>query len=101
MRQEDVKIRKEGATVDCTLMCRSRQQALFLTGYADDNPPLGYILLMSKVRRRPKGGKARFVTLCYQHTGNQNHPPMTEWQDWVDTLDVEQQIASSHKPIRL
>lgn len=101
MREEDIKVRQEGRSVDCVLLCRSRNQALHLTAYADDNPPLGYIMLMSKIRRRPRGGRARFVTLCYRHTDNQQHPPMTDWQEWVDTLDVEHQIASSDRPVRL
>ena len=79
MRAEDVKVRKDGASVDCVLMCKTKRDAISAYDYADENPPLGYILLMGKLRRRPRGGRARFLTLCFRHTGNDEHPPMTEW----------------------
>ena len=56
MRTEDIKVRKEGKSVDCMMMCRSRNQALHALAYADDNPPLGYILLMGKTKGTAVGG---------------------------------------------
>ena len=94
MREEDVTVRDGGRTVDCQLMARSIDQAFRIAEHADQNPPLGYIMLMAKIRRRAKGGRARFVTLCFRLTGNAEYPPMEDWRDWNATLEAEQRMAS-------
>jgi hypothetical protein len=93
MRQDDVKVRHKGDEVDCQIMCKTWDHAARALKHVEDNPPLGYILLMGKIRRRARGGRARFLTMCFRHTGNVEHPPMTDWEDWNATLQEEQQIA--------
>lgn len=96
MKSEDVTIQQKGQTVQCRFRTPSNACAHELHSYADNNPPLGYILLHFGCARRRKGGKKRYVTLTYQHTGNSDHPPMIDWRDWDATLQGEKRLIQIH-----
>lgn len=93
MRQEDIKIVNGGVTVICSLEAKGNQTAHEVHAFADENPPLGYILLSCSIARRRNGGQLRFIRLKYQHTGNDEHPPMDDWEQWTETLAAEQKIS--------
>ena len=101
MRYDDVEIRDGGELVNVRFLARGVDPALAVVAHAEAAPPLGYILKSSRVSRRPKGGRARFVTLTYAHTGNEHHPPMDDWVEWAETLGEEEDIARGSAPVAL
>lgn len=93
MNQSDVLIKDGGRDVTCRILAKSLLPAHRVHRYADENPPIGYILLHVTMARRKKGGKARFIRLNYHYTGRSPLPPMATWEEWDATLDEEQRIA--------
>ncbi len=92
MKSEDVTIERGGTYVTCAFHVPSRAVAHQVHEYAEDNPPLGYVLLRFGCSRRRKGGVKRFLRLSYEHTGNAEYPPMDSWEAWDATLFAEQRI---------
>ena len=90
---DGVTIEDGGKNVRVRIFANHRASAISAYEWSDDNPPLGYILLFSQIRRREKGGKARFLDLHFRHTGNREWPPMTGYKDWLDTTEEERRIA--------
>lgn len=93
MDSRDIELKDGGWLVTCRIFARSLLPAQSAHLYADENPPIGYILLRASIARRKKGGKARFLRLTYQYTGKSPMPPMCKWEEWDATLEEEQRIA--------
>lgn len=93
MNQSDIVIQDGGKKVTCRIMAKSLLPAQRAHVYADENPPIGYVLLHVTTARRKKGGRARFLRLNYVYTGKSPMPPMATWEEWDATLDAEQRIA--------
>jgi hypothetical protein len=97
MNQSDVVIKDGGRNVTCRIQARSLLPAHRAHVYADENQPIGYVLLRASIARRKRGGKVRFLRLNYTYTGKSPEPPMESWEEWDETLQAEQKIARGVK----
>ncbi len=97
MNESDIAIQDGGRKVTCRIMAKSLLPAHRAHVYADENPPIGYVLLHVTTAKRKKGGRARFLKLNYVYTGKSPMPPMATWEEWDATLDAEQRIARGEK----
>lgn len=93
MKPEDVTFDARGKIVSVRLFARTIRHALAVVAHAEEEIPLGYTLKTSKISRRPRGGRARFVTLTYEHGGSEKYPPMATFGEWKDTMAPEEAIA--------
>lgn len=98
MRERDIFIKEGGKDVQCRVQAADVAAACELYKYADENHPLGYVLLSATIARRKKGGRVRFVLLSYFHTGNVKHAPEADWRAWVNILEAEQRVGRGLSP---
>jgi len=87
-------ITRGGESVQVLIHARDSLRARLAAEHAENNPVDGYILLQWTVRRRPKGGKLRFLTLLFRHTGTDKHPPLTDELEWCELMQEEIEVAS-------
>ena len=93
MREQDIEIDEGGRRVACRMNAKTLELAHLVHKFADENHPKGYVLSSAKITRRPKGGRLRYVTLIYRHTGTEYHTPIADWDEWDELLAPEQAIA--------
>lgn len=93
MRADAVEIHDQGRNVNFRIRATDLDAAHRAHKYADENHPEGYILLTARISRRAKGGRTRWLTLSYRHTGNEHHAPEMDAEEWRDLLVPERIIA--------
>lgn len=93
----NVNVKNQGQLVTARLFARTPELAAHIMLYCTDNTPEGYYLVRACMARRPKGGRARIVTLYLEHTGSTKpeHAPEPDEDAWLEILEHEIAIGSA------
>ena len=65
----EVEIKNGGKSARVLFHARDLDTARAIVDQNEEMPVAGYILLEHRIRRRQKGGRLRYLTMVFRHTG--------------------------------